>query len=225
MQAALLDSLFGTKRGANASSEVRAEISELITKLEAKNPTPSPAEAEAAISGTWRLVYTSNSELFALLFADNLPLLTVGDITQTIDAADMTVENRVELSGPVARGSLGAKAKLEVRSESRLQVVFSEGTISTPELVEDITFPSSIDVMGQSVDLSPAMPILSPLQDAAREALKTIGSNLNQLSDLSIPITSDRAQSWLLTTYLDDDTRISRGDGGSIFVLVKDNFY
>ena len=137
----------------------------------------------------------------------------------------MTVENRVELSGPVARGSLGAKAKLEVRSESRLQVVFSEGTISTPELVEDITFPSSIDVMGQSIDLSPAMPILSPLQDAAREALKTIGSNLNQLSDLSIPISSDRAQSWLLTTYLDDDTRISRGDGGSIFVLVKDNFY
>ena len=42
---------------------------------------------------------------------------------------------------------------------------------------------------------------------------------------ISETITSDKAQSWLLTTYLDEDTRISRGDGGSVFVLVKDLFY
>ena len=42
LQAQLLDSLFGTERGLTASSEVRAEISELISQLEAKNPTPSP---------------------------------------------------------------------------------------------------------------------------------------------------------------------------------------
>ena len=170
-------------------------------------------------------MYTSNSELFALLAADNLPLVTVGDITQTINAADMTVENKVELSGPVARGSFSAKAKLEVRSPSRLQVVFSEGVISTPEIVQDLSFPSSLDVMGQTVDLSAAAPILAPLQDVARQALSTIGSSLSQQSDLNIPITTDKAQSWLLTTYLDSDMRISRGDGGSVFVLVKDIFY
>ncbi len=38
MQAQLLDSLFGTERGMSASSEVRAEINELITQLEAKSP-------------------------------------------------------------------------------------------------------------------------------------------------------------------------------------------
>lgn len=27
---------------------------------------------------------------------------------------------------------------------------------------------------------------------------------------------------WLLTTFLDEDTRISRGDGGTVYVLVKD---
>lgn len=47
-QAALLDSLFGTERGLAARSEVRAEINELITQLEAKNPTPSPTEVRAA---------------------------------------------------------------------------------------------------------------------------------------------------------------------------------
>lgn len=43
-QAQLLDSLFGTERGLSASSEVRAEINELITQLEAKNPNPSLQE-------------------------------------------------------------------------------------------------------------------------------------------------------------------------------------
>ena len=43
-QAQLLDSLFGTERGLAASSEVRAEINELITQLEAQNPNPSLLE-------------------------------------------------------------------------------------------------------------------------------------------------------------------------------------
>ena len=44
MQAQLLDSLFGTERGLSASSEVRAEINELITQLEAKSPNSDLSE-------------------------------------------------------------------------------------------------------------------------------------------------------------------------------------
>ncbi len=41
--------------------------------------------------------------------------------------------------------------------------------------------------------------------------------------DLQLPIPdNERAQTWLLTTYLDDDTRLLRGDGGSVFILVKE---
>lgn len=39
---------------------------------------------------------------------------------------------------------------------------------------------------------------------------------------LKIPISGDNAESWLLTTYLDEDLRISRGDAGSVFVLLKE---
>jgi PAP_fibrillin len=46
---------------------------------------------------------------------------------------------------------------------------------------------------------------------------------LQQIPDLKLPISSRRAQTWLLTTYLDDTVRISRGDAGSIFVLTKDS--
>lgn len=47
------------------------------------------------LSGEWKLVYTSNSELFALLALSKLPFVTVGDITQTIDGAAGTVVNKV----------------------------------------------------------------------------------------------------------------------------------
>jgi type II secretory pathway component PulJ len=51
-QAALLDSLYGTERGLAASSELRAEINELISQLEAHNPTPSPTEVRATRSSS-----------------------------------------------------------------------------------------------------------------------------------------------------------------------------
>ena len=69
-------------------------------QLEARNPTPEPNEARQALGGAWRLAYTSNSELIALLALGRLPLVTVGDITQTIDPSAMTVDNCVELQAP-----------------------------------------------------------------------------------------------------------------------------
>jgi hypothetical protein len=49
-----------------------------------------------------------------------------------------------------------------------------------------------------------------------------VGGIISQTPDLSFPISTDSAQTWLLTTYLDEDTRITRGDGGSVFILTKD---
>ena len=93
-QAQLLDSLFGTERGLAATSEVRAEINELITQLEGRNPNPSLDEAAALLDGCWKLVYASNSGVLALLGLGRLPGVTVGDITQTVESANMTVENQ-----------------------------------------------------------------------------------------------------------------------------------
>ena len=47
------------------------------------------------LNGTWRLVYTANSELLPLLGLSRLPLVTVEEITQTIDGNTMSVENKV----------------------------------------------------------------------------------------------------------------------------------
>jgi hypothetical protein len=47
--------LYGTERGLRASSETRAEVVELITQLEARNPTPAPTEALTLLNGKWIL--------------------------------------------------------------------------------------------------------------------------------------------------------------------------
>ncbi|KAJ9508762.1 hypothetical protein QJQ45_028066 [Haematococcus lacustris] len=93
-KAALLDSLYGTERGLTARSEIRAEINELIGQLEAKNPTPNPTEVLEKLDGEWRLMYTSSSALITVLGLKNLPFVTVGDLTQTINVAEQTVENK-----------------------------------------------------------------------------------------------------------------------------------
>lgn len=51
----LIDSLYGTQRGLRASSDTRAEVVELITQLEARNPTPAPTEALTLLNGKWIL--------------------------------------------------------------------------------------------------------------------------------------------------------------------------
>lgn len=51
----LVGSFYGTSRGLTATSETRAEVVELITQLEAKNPTPAPTEALPLLNGKWIL--------------------------------------------------------------------------------------------------------------------------------------------------------------------------
>eukprot|EP00877_Chromochloris_zofingiensis_P007407 jgi/Chrzof1/291/Cz01g10040.t1 len=222
IKAALLDSFFGTERGLSGRSEVRAEINELITQLEAKNPTPSPTETLAMLDGDWKLVYTSNSELLAILALSKLPFVTIGDITQHVDSGSNTVENKVQISVPLSRTAFSTRASFEVRSPKRLQVRFEKGVVQTPQLLSDIEVPNSLSVMGQNIDLSQVRGLLQPAAEGLSGIISQVGNLISQTPNLSFPISTDNAQTWLLTTYLDEDTRITRGDGGSVFILVKE---
>lgn len=95
--------------------------------------------------------------------------------------------------------------------------MFEQGIIGTPQLTDSIVLPDNVEVFGQSIDLTPLRGVISSVQDTASSVAKSISSQ----PPLKIPITGTSAQSWLLTTYLDEELRISRGDGGSIFVLIK----
>lgn len=223
LKAVLQDTFYGTERGLSADSDTRAEIVELISQLEARNPTPAPNDALELLDGTWKLAYTSNSELVALLALGRLPLVTVGDVYQIIDGKAQSVENRIQLSVPFSRTSLTATASFEVRSPKLLQIEFREGQVGTPELLADFEIPSNVEILGQNLDLTPVKSALQPLDGPLRSAVSQLGQILSGAPELKFPIQSPApSTSWLLTTYLDKDLRISRGDGGSIFVLVKE---
>ncbi|KAJ6925378.1 hypothetical protein NC651_009908 [Populus alba x Populus x berolinensis] len=214
----LVDTFYGTDRGLNATSETRAEVVELITQLEARNPNPAPTEALTLLNGKWILAYTSFAGLFPLLSSGTLPLVKVEEISQTIDSANLTVQNSVQFSGPLATTSISTNAKFEVRSPKRVQIKFEEGIIATPKLTDSIELPENVELLGQKIDLTPFRGIISSVQDTASSVAKTISSQ----PPLKFSIPNRNAESWLLTTYLDDDLRISRGDAGSIFVLIKE---
>ena len=54
-----------------------------------------------------------------------------------------------------SKTSLSATASFEVRSPKLLQVSFEEGRVATPQLLADLTLPTSLDILGQQVDLAP----------------------------------------------------------------------
>ncbi|KAL5201413.1 hypothetical protein ABZP36_035767 [Zizania latifolia] len=215
----LKEALYGTERGLRASSETRAEVIELITQLEARNPTPAPTEALTLLNGKWILAYTSFSQLFPLLGAGSLPqLVKVEEISQTVDSENFTVQNCIKFSGPLATTSVSTNAKFEIRSPKRVQIKFDEGVIGTPQLTDSIVLPEKFEFLGQNIDLTPLKGIFSSIENAASSVARTISGQ----PPLKIPIKTDNAESWLLTTYLDDELRISRSDGSSIFVLFKE---
>ncbi|KAL7213627.1 hypothetical protein ACSBR2_016206 [Camellia fascicularis] len=213
----LVDSFYGTDRGLRATSETRAEIVELITQLEAKNPTAAPTEALTMLNGKWILAYTSFVGLFPLL-SRTLPLVKVEEVSQIIDSQNFTVQNSVLFSGPLATTSFSTNAKFEVRSPKRVQIKFEEGIVGTPQLTDSIVLPENVEFLGQNIDLTPFKGLITSVQDTASSVAKTISSQ----PPLKFSIPSNNAESWLLTTYLDEELRISRGDAGSVFVLIKE---
>ncbi|KAK6932784.1 Plastid lipid-associated protein/fibrillin conserved domain [Dillenia turbinata] len=218
LKKALIESFHGTDRGLRATSEARAEIVELITQLEAKNPTPAPTEALTLLNGKWVLAYTSFAGLFPLLSRGTFPLVKVEEISQTIDSENFTVQNSVQFSGPLATTSISTNAKFEVRSPKRVQIKFEEGIIGTPQLTDSLVIPENAEFFGQKIDLNPFKGIITSVQDTASSVARTISSQ----PPLKFSISNTNAESWLLTTYLDEELRISRGDGGSVFVLIKE---
>jgi hypothetical protein len=183
------------------------------------NPPTHPAHTQAlsALNGDWKLVYTSNSELLAILALSKLPFVTIGDITQRVDAATSSVENRAQISVPLSRTEISTTASFEVRSPKRLAIKFERGAVSTPQLLSDIEIPETVSVLGQTVDLTAVRGLLQPVGDSLAGVIKAVGGFLSQQPDLSFPIPAaggGRSETWLLTTYLDEDTRITRWVGG-----------
>ncbi|KXZ51877.1 hypothetical protein GPECTOR_11g312 [Gonium pectorale] len=235
LKSGLLDLVYGTARGVNATALQRAAIEEFVCALEARNPNACPTDAVSALVGRWKLVYTSNLASLMLLGAlDAMPLVEMGDVVQTINPDSLTATNKIDLSVPLLV-SLRAEAGLEVRSPRQFKVRLSrlglDTYVATPQLTAALEVPDSVQLMGASLDLAPLRRLLAPINsgiEAAQGLLNRATSPELDLDSLPLPpgvspgAVSDAASVWMLTTYLDDNLRISRDDDGRVFIMLKD---
>ncbi|GFR42709.1 hypothetical protein Agub_g3632 [Astrephomene gubernaculifera] len=236
LKSGLLDLVYGTSRGVSATPLQRAAIEEFVTALEARNPNAVPTDAVSAVSGRWKLVYTSHVGTLLLLGAlDGVPLVDVGEVVQIVDPVTLTATNRIDLAVPMPV-SLRAEAGLEVRSPRQFKVRFTrvglDTYVSTPQLTAALEVPDSVTVLGARLDLSPLRRMLvQPINSGIEAAQGFLGRAVSpELSLDSMPLppgvthgsVSDAASLWMLTTYLDDTLRISRDDEGRVFVMLKD---
>lgn len=148
--------LIPTSVGLAPSEETRAEINEVLLKLEALNPTTEPAQSPL-LNGIWELRYaggyTSTGSLlsptrqlalflysggyspglFALQLAKQLPsnlVDIVGSLDITISRAAPRVESSVKVKTLLGgESSVKVKSNLEVLSEIRLRETYESATV------------------------------------------------------------------------------------------------
>jgi PAP_fibrillin len=188
----LLDILANKNRGLTASESEKQSIGTLIARTEAFNPTPNPVECPELLNGDWRLIYTTSSSLLNL---GRIPLSQLGNIYQSIRTDTSSVYNIAEVNSlPYLSSLVSVVAKFAPVNAQRVQVNFVRSIAGLQKMLDYQSPTTWIDRLNSGKGL-PA---------------------------IDFPINSTNANSWLDTTYLDQTMRISRGNQGSVFVLVKD---
>ena len=224
---ALLDSFRGTERGLKAAPETRAEINEAISQLEAMNPHSSPISLEV-FGGRWRLVYTSNSELGQVLALTHLPFVQAVELHQNIEWDTSTVENAVDFVLPGCSVSVHSIARFKVESPKRIGLHFDQttpGPANVRVTVHVANLDTNATVKALRNALTPVIDTSTAVVDFVTGFMGALGhqeQGANQQRATDMPVLSPLADTWLITSYLDTDLCIRRGDAGSVFVFARE---
>ena len=100
-----------------------------------------------------------------------------------------------------------------------------------------VSAPVSVRVLGVDVDTSVAAEAADPARLFVKDAVarlgdavasfstaKTLGAdekNVNVNFAAPVPWSFPGARAWMLTTYVDEDTRVARTEGGSVYLFER----
>jgi len=201
----------GLNRGFNAREKERQEVLLLVEDLESFQISNRRDDDDSEeLTGTWRLIFTTALDVLSLGVT---PFVEIGQIYQNIALDEGKVENVIEVQPKIFapfNGVLGSTVtKLVVRAESSLEK--SDAIKPVPRI--RIAFASvtieGVSVFGNSIpDIIPSW--LRSIKLAFPASLRGDGGD---------PLES---QGYFDTTYVDQDLRISRGNNGALFVLVRE---
>eukprot|EP00245_Coleochaete_scutata_P011967 TRINITY_DN4541_c1_g4_i1.p1 TRINITY_DN4541_c1_g4~~TRINITY_DN4541_c1_g4_i1.p1 ORF type:complete len:341 (+),score=56.16 TRINITY_DN4541_c1_g4_i1:180-1202(+) len=215
----LLEAVRGLDRGAKASREERAIMQELMVELEGMAP---PGQVDLGLlSGDWKLIYTTASDVISILKGNELPLFKIGYIGQCFtwdgDRAEGVVENVVRWSVAGLLESEGAtlrvKAKYNVVAPRTIALSFEQaevGDVKISEALQALIAPAVID-RG-----------MFPLQ--VLQQLKSLSLHVPLGSKESATVPPERAGAGLryFLSYLDDSFLLGRSVGsGGVFIFSR----
>eukprot|EP00168_Porphyra_purpurea_P018996 TRINITY_DN734_c0_g1_i8.p1 TRINITY_DN734_c0_g1~~TRINITY_DN734_c0_g1_i8.p1 ORF type:complete len:318 (-),score=96.20 TRINITY_DN734_c0_g1_i8:11-964(-) len=126
MKGKLLEIAAATDRGQLATSAQKEAVEDLVSMLEAANPTDSPVDT-ALIDGTWLLVYASKPlfKTTPLLLAAATPLLVVGQVKQMLRVDSGELINDVEVTAfPMITATVSTTARVTPVTGERLELVW-----------------------------------------------------------------------------------------------------
>ncbi|WVZ59562.1 hypothetical protein U9M48_009686 [Paspalum notatum var. saurae] len=222
----LLRAVQETRRGFAAGLDQRAAIEEAIVRTSPTHPLRVGVEELgagegapldlAALDGTWRLCYTSASDVLGLFeAAERLPLLQVGQIYQKFECRERsdggTVRNVVRWSienllEEQEGATLMVSAKFVVLSKRNIFLQFEEVAIENIKISEQV----------QSL-IAPAILPRSFLSLQILQFLKTFRAQ--------VPVSGPERRSpggLYYLSYLDRDMLLGRSvGGGGIFVFTR----
>ena len=227
-------------RGLTIGSQTkRAEINERCSKLEALNLIENPTAIftgstnQSPLEGTWKLAYTDDAKTLLILAADGLPWGNVGELTQVITANHSAKENiftastKIAFKSQLLETSSFVTASLTPTSPKRLVAVVTETGVCDTKVVDQfsqyIGVPMSTNVLGTEVETPDGlMDSVDSFRQAVQSTISGISTAASE-SKLQVPVPDSfpGAQTWILTTYVDDSLRVARGDGGAVYIFER----
>ncbi|EER93960.1 hypothetical protein BDA96_01G210800 [Sorghum bicolor] len=212
----LLRAVQETRRGFAAGPDQRAAIEEAVVAVEERGAGKGTPLDLAALDGTWRLCYTSASDVLVLFeAAERLPPLQVGQIYQKFECKDRsdggTVRNVVRWSienllEEQEGATLMVSAKFVVLSKRNIFLQFEEVA------VENIKISEQLQAL-----IAPAILPRSFLSLQILQFLKTFRAQ--------VPVGGPERRSpggLYYLSYLDRDMLLGRSvGGGGVFVFTK----
>lgn len=211
----LLTSVQDTQRGLLTTPDQRSCIEEALVSLEGCNIGSHPINL-SNLDGTWRLQYTSASDVLILLqAAATLPFFQVGQIFQKFECRDQSnggvIRNVVRWSIPnlleeQEGATLLVSAKFNVVSVRNIYLQFQEITI------QDINISEELQAL-----IAPAILPRSFISLQILQFLRTFKAQ--------IPVRDPGRQSvggLYYLSYLDDNMLLGRAvGGGGVFVFTR----
>ena len=154
---------------------------------------------------------------------------------ETAAPSRLVAVTTMDVSAPLLETRSFVKAELVSVPGSRrcLSARVLEAGVEDARVVDTVSqyvsFPASVTVLGVDVDTEAVAEASDPARNAAKAAVASLGDAVQTLRDaigaetvaVPVPESFPGARAWTLTTYVDADIRVARGEGGSVYLFEK----